>query len=308
MFGEVFVVKRQIARLCFALLVILVAGFAILLASPSLKTRGYFAFYRAWHAHWPFAAGKQLPDQLSRVFSPFVPVWVQVEPGMTMRFDPYDALGGMVLSSGDYEPDTVRELMRHVPAGGTFVDVGAHIGWYSLKAAKVVGPHGHVIAVEPNRETLIWLRDNIRASGAASVVAVAPVACSDSETTLMFYAAPHGNTGESSLSSTNALQEGAVAASYPVRARRLDDIVTEAGAARVDAIKIDVEGAEFLALKGASETLDRYRPAVAVELVNRQLKAMGSSVEEVMAFMRSHGYPPGKMYEMNMLFLPAAAR
>jgi hypothetical protein len=125
---------------------------------------------------------------------------------------------------------------------------------------------------------------------------------------LTFYAASSRNTGESSLSSANASQEGAIAASYPVRARRLDDIVKEAGVARVDAIKIDVEGAELMVLKGASETLDRYRPAIAVELVDRQLKAMGASVEEVMAFMRSHGYPTGRMYEMNMVYLPSGAR
>jgi FkbM family methyltransferase len=300
--------KRQIERLCFALLIVLIAGGAILAASPSLRTRGYFTFYRAWRAHWPFAAGKQLPDHLSRVFSPFVPIWVQVEPGMTMLLDPYEELGGTVLAFGSYEQATVREFERHIPAGGTVIDVGAHLGWYSLKAAKAAGPKGHVIAVEPNRETLIGLRGNIRASGAAPVVAVVPVACSDSETALTFYAAPHRNTGESSLSAANASQEGAIAASYPVRARRLDDIVREAGVTRVDAIKIDVEGAEFLVLKGASETLDRYRPVVVVELVDRQLKAMGSSVEEVMAFMRSHGYAQGRMYEMNMLYLPAGAR
>jgi FkbM family methyltransferase len=300
--------KRRIERLCLALLILLIAASAVLLLSPSLKTRGYFAFYRTWHAHWPLAAGKRLPDQLSRVFSPFVPIWVQVEPGMTVLLDPYDEIGGTVLAYGSYEQATVRELERHIPRGGTFVDVGANIGWYSLKAARAAGPKGHVIAVEPDRETLIELRSNIRASGAASVIAVAPVACADSETTLTFYAAPRRNTGESSLSQANASQEGAIAASYPVRARRLDDILKEAGVDRVDAMKIDVEGAEFLVLKGATETLDRYRPVVVMELVDRQLKAMGSSVEEVQAFMRAHGYPPGRMYEMNMVYIPSGAR
>jgi FkbM family methyltransferase len=294
--------------LLLAVLIILIAASAVLLLSPSLKTRGYFAFYRTWHAHWPFAAGKRLPDQLSRVFSPFVPIWVQVEPGITMLLDPYDEVGGTVLAYGTFEKSTMRELMRHMPAGGTVIDVGAHIGWYSLKAASAVGPKGHVIAVEPNHETLVELRANIRASGAGGVIAVAPVACADSETTLTFYAAPRRNTGESSLSATNASQEGAIAASYSVRARRLDDIVKEAGVNRVDAIKIDVEGAEFLVLKGAAETLDRYRPVVVVELVDRQLKAMGSSVAEVEAFLRAHGYPEGRMYEQNMVYLPAVAR
>ncbi len=300
--------KRRIERLCLALLIVLIAASAVLLLSPSLKTRSYFAFYRTWHAHWPIAAGKRLPDHLSRVFSPFVPIWVQVEPGMTMLLDPYDELGGSVLAYGSYEKSTVQELLRHIPAGGTVIDVGAHIGWYSLKAANAVGPKGHVIAVEPNHETLNWLRNNIRASGAGSVIAVAPVACADSETTLTFYAASHRNTGESSLSQTNASQDGPVSASYPVRARRLDDIVKDAGLDRVDAIKIDVEGAEFMVLKGATETLDRYHPVVVVELVDRQLKAMGSGVDEVVAFMRAHGYPPGRMYEMNMVYLPAGAR
>lgn len=223
---------------------------------------------------------------------------------MTMHLDPYDALGLRALSFGDFEPATLREVLRRLPVGGTFVDVGANIGWYSLKTAKAVGPKGHVIAVEPNRKTLVELRDNLRASGAESVVAVVPEACSDSEGTLTFYASPRRNTGESSLSLANATQEGPAAASYPVRARRLDDILKESGVDRVDAIKIDVEGAEFLVLKGATETLDRYRPVVILELIDRQLRAMGSSVKEVLAFMQSHGYPPGKTYDANMMFLP----
>jgi FkbM family methyltransferase len=223
-----------------------------------------------------------------------------------MWLDPYDYVSGSILWSGEWEPKTWHALEQHVPVGGTFVDVGAHIGWYSLKAAKAVGPKGRVIAVEPNHETLLRLRDNIRASGASAVIVVAPVACYDSETTVNFFAAPRANTGESSLSSTNASQQGAVAASYQVRARRLDDVMREAGVTRVDAVKIDVEGAEFLVLKGAVETLDRYRPVVAVELIDRQLKSLGASVEEVMAFMRSHGYAPNQYRESNMVFVPVA--
>ena len=140
---------------------------------------------------------------------------------------------------------------------------------------------------------------------------VAPVACTDSETTLTFYAAPNVNTGMSSLSLTNASREGKISASYQVRARRLDDILREAGVGRVDAIKIDVEGAEFLVLKGAVETLDRYHPAISVELSEEGLKEMGASVEEVKDFMRAHGYAPEQFAEMNMVYVqyaPAVAR
>jgi FkbM family methyltransferase len=300
--------KRRIARVCLVLVVALIGVEAILALSPTTRTKAFFVFYRVWHSHWPFAAGKQLPDHLSRLFVPFVPIWVHVEPGVTMRLDPYDTVTQFILLNGTWEPSTTYELLRHVPAGGTFVDVGAHVGWYTLKAAQVVGPQGHVIAVEPNRETLVKLRDNIRASGASGVVVVAPVACSDSETTLTFYASPRSNTGESSLSFANAAREGGIAASYPVRARRLDDIVKEAHAGRVNAIKIDVEGAELLVLKGAADTLDRDRPILAVELLEPGLHAMGTSVAEVTAFLGSHGYVPAGRREDNMIFVPVAAQ
>jgi FkbM family methyltransferase len=298
--------KRH-SRLRFGLLVALIAAGTIFMASPYLRTKGYFAFYRAWHSYWPIAAGKQFPDRLSRVFGPFVPIWVQVEPGVNMLLDPYDLVTQCILLRCTWEPSTLHEMEQHLPAGGTFIDVGAHVGWYSLNAAKKVGPTGHVIAVEPNRQTLVVLRDNIRASGASAVVAIAPVACGDSETTLTFYEAPRSNTGASSLSLANLSEVGAPAASYTVRVRRLDDIAREARVERVDALKIDVEGAEFLVLKGAVGILDRYRPVVAVELRDEQLKLMGSSMDEAMAFMRSHGYAPKGRYEMNTVFVPVAA-
>jgi FkbM family methyltransferase len=301
-------VKRRIIQVCFISLIALIGGGTILMLNSTVRTRGFFAFYRAWHAHWPFEAGKQLPDEMSRFFVPFVPIWVHVEPGVTMRLDPYDLVTRAILLERTWEPSTTREMLQRVPAGGTFVDVGAHVGWYTLKLAKAVGPGGHVIAVEPNHETLVQLRDNISASGVGAFVVVAPVACSDSEAMLTFYAASRANTGESSLSLANASQDKAIAASYAVRARRLDDIVKEAHVGRVDAIKIDVEGAETLVLKGASETLDHDRPVVAVELIDRQLKAMGSSAAELTAFMTAHGYTAAGMHEDNMIFVPAVAR
>jgi FkbM family methyltransferase len=280
----------------------------MLLMAPVSRTQSYFFFCRAWHSHWPFALGAKFPVHLEWAFGPFVPVWFQVKPGVTMLLDPNDLVSRDILAERTWEPATLRELERHIPVGGTFIDVGAHIGWYSLNAAKDVGPKGRVIAVEPNRETLAILRQNIRASGASSVILVAPVACSDSETTLTFYAADRSNSGASSLSAQNASQAGRFSSSYPVRARRLDDIVKEAGVDRVDAIKIDVEGAEFLVLKGAADALDRYKPVVSVELLDDQLKSMGSSADEVVAYMRSHGYEPAHIFGQNMIFSPVAAR
>ena len=235
------------------------------------------------------------------MLSPFLaPVRVEVEPHISMLLDPADYVPMTILETGEWEPGSWHVIEEHLTAGATFVDVGAHIGYYSLKAAKIVGPNGHVIAIEPNPGTLRTLRDNVQASG-ASVVMIQPVACSDAEGALELFAAPRANTGESSLSLVNASQEGA-ATSYHVRARPLDAIIQESGVSRVDYIKIDVEGAEFLVLKGAKNTLDRYHPRLIIELVERQLKSMGTSSSEVTGFLRSHGYEPARSISDNTEF------
>lgn len=227
-----------------------------------------------------------------------------------MRLDPDDYLDHTILVTGVWEPDTWKGLAEHIPKGGVFVDVGAHVGYYSLKAAAMVGPTGRVLAVEPNPETIRRLRANIRESG-ASQVAVQPVACSDSEGVVDFFASPRENTSASSMSKVNAAQGGSVRATYHVRTRSLDAIVRDSGVTRVDVIKIDVEGAELLVLKGAGETLDRYHPVVGVELIDEQLINMGASSAEVIRFFRSHGYAfrhtYGEFHNTEFAFTPGVS-
>jgi FkbM family methyltransferase len=257
-------------------------------------------------AHWPFQSGKYAPRILLGGIRPTVPVWYQVEPHIRMLLDPEDLVPRFILETGKWEPISVGIVTGHLGAGATFIDVGADIGYYSLKAAAFVGAQGHVIAVEPNPETIKVLQTNLAASDAKTVV-VAPVACSETEGTLDLYAAAEANTGETSFSKANASQAGTVAKVYKVRTRPLDDIVQESGVTRVDAIKIDVEGAEYLVLKGAQQTLDRFHPVVLVELVEHQLQAMGTSSAQVRELLRAHGYREGRHDEFNVEFLPATA-
>jgi FkbM family methyltransferase len=277
-----------------------------MVAGPELRTQAFFAIQRQWSAHWPFHAGRYAPHILVAVVSPMVPVWYQVEPNIKMQLDPGDFVPRIILETGKYEAVSFGMVAEHLSAGATFIDVGAHIGYYSLKAAPIVGALGHVIAVEPNPLAIQRLRVNLAASN-ANVVAVAPVACSDTEATLELYVAPDVNTGETSLSKANASQIDAITHTYKVRARPLDDIVRESGVVRVDAIKIDVEGAEYVVLKGAQQTLDRYRPMVLVEIVESQLRGMGTSSAQVRELLRAHGYREGRHDDLNVEFLPATA-
>jgi FkbM family methyltransferase len=303
--------KSKIRKSLFAVgaivLVLATAGFA---SGGSGRTRTYFSVYRSSYGHSPasirplFAVADFFLNPVFETFGPFEPIWMQVEPGMKMQLDPYDLVSRKILETGAWEPESINAMADHLSPSGTFIDIGAHIGYYSLKAAMIVGPNGHIISIEPNPQTLPKLRGNIEAS-AARTVSVWPVACAASESTLQLYAAPESNTGESSLSKENASQEGAPVA-YSVPARPLDAIVKEAKLDRVDVIKIDVEGAEFEVLQGAAKTLDEYRPVLIVEMVPNQLKSMGSSIEEVTRFLASHGYTARRQVDhSNTEFVPA---
>ena len=289
------------ARLRLPVLIAIIAAGSLFMSVPSIRTRGFFAFYRGWQKISP---GSEFPGTIVHYFGPFIPIRVQLEPKINMLLDPNDLVTAVIISTGTWEPETLRTLESHTPPGGTFIDIGAHVGWYSLHAANRVGKAGHVIAVEPNPMTLVKLRDNIAANGDGDVITVAPVACADAEGTLTLFEAPHRNTGESSLALANASQEGQIAQSVKVRSRSLDEIVKDSGVTRVDVIKIDVEGAELLVLKRAQGVMARYRPAIVVEVVDGQLKAMGTSEKELMSFMTAQGYTAKRTFERNVEFVP----
>ncbi len=300
--------RKRLLWLVLAVALALGIGSSAVIGSPGRRTAFYFGLQRQWDAHWPFEGGKTLYVRLRPVLEPFVPVRVQVEPGVSMLLDPDDSVSRAILETGVWEPETWQAIAEGLEPGGTFVDVGAHIGSYALKAAKIVGPAGRVIAIEPNPDTLQRLRDNLRASG-ATVVTVQPVACADSETSLEFFASLGSNTGGSSLSQTSASRDAQPVRAYQVRARPLDAIIEEAGLGRVDVVKIDTEGAELSVLKGARRTLARYRPVVIAELWEGTLKAMGTSPAEVVEFLKSQGYTVRRTFSeySNTEFVPEKA-
>ena len=218
------------------------------------------------------------------------PARVQVEPGISYFLDPSDLVPATILKTGEWQPEIWDSITPSLTDGGVFYDVGAHIGYFSMKAALRVGRAGRVVAFEPNPEILNLLRDNVTANGFNNVM-VEPIACTEREENLTLFAAPSVNTGASSLSRDNAaiLQDQAPKP-YSVRGRPIDDVTEELKLTRVDAIKIDVEGAEGLVLRGAINTLKRFHPKVVLEVVPRQLASFQTTPEDLISLFHSAGY------------------
>ena len=144
--------------------------------------------------------------------------------------------------------------------GDIILDDGANVGIYSLLFSRLVGSKGKVYAFEPTPPTFAQLEKNLLASGAKNVTAYSfALGCDPGQATIHL---PNGVSGHAALEPHgDAWGEGPVEP-YEVEVRRLDDWADEKGLDRLDFVKLDLEGAEPLAIEDASATLRRHLPSI----------------------------------------------
>jgi FkbM family methyltransferase len=176
------------------------------------------------------------------------------------------------------EAGPVSRLRPLVHPGSVVVDVGANIGFFSLKFARWVGPSGCVIAIEPEDMNAVTLRRRVGKANLGDVVTVVQAAASD---------AP----GEVGLVRT-PLHPGdhhVGPGGEPVPAVTIDELI--AGEARsVSLIKVDVQGAEPLVLGGAQRVIGEQRPALFIEIHDESLGRFGASAGSVLEGIAALGY------------------
>lgn len=135
--------------------------------------------------------------------------------------------------------------------GDTVIDAGAHVGFYTLKAAKKVGPNGLVIAIEPERKNYSILNFNIRVNKLHNVIPIR-AALSDHDGESLLYLAER-SCSHSLISPTNLVPG---IKSTKVNIVTIDSIIRKLAIPKVDLLKMDIEGAELNALKGARISLE----------------------------------------------------
>lgn len=155
---------------------------------------------------------------------------------------------------GTYERQQVAAITTNLLTGMVVFDIGAHSGYYSLLAARRVGPTGRVFAFEPLPENQAALARHL-ALNHLSQVTLVPVAVAEHSGSARFEAGPDRYQGKLSMSG-----------GLEVRVINLDEEI-EAGFLPVpDLVKIDVEGAEVKVLEGAQQMLNRRRPTLFVSI------------------------------------------
>jgi FkbM family methyltransferase len=174
--------------------------------------------------------------------------------GVQLALDRADASVSIQISEGAYEPHVEATLDRLLGPGDVFVDVGANVGYHTVRAARTVGPNGRVVAVEANPENARLIAHTIELNGITNIELV-PVALSGQRGHVVF--GTHvGSNGGFLDAATSASGRGTLVPTFP-----LDDL----GLERVSVVKIDVEGAEALVVDGATDTIRRDRPSFVME-------------------------------------------
>lgn len=172
--------------------------------------------------------------------------------GDRLQVDLRDFIGSRLFHFGVWEPNVTAVIMDTLRPGDVFCDVGANIGYYTVLASRLVGPGGHVVAVEPSPAALRMLRDNIALNGLTNV-RVVPAAVAAERGRLALYAPSFGNAG---TTSTVAREGRSLQAE--VDALPLTQILTQDELARLRLVKIDVEGGEGVVLESILQDLAAY--------------------------------------------------
>ncbi|MGH2361731.1 MAG: FkbM family methyltransferase [bacterium] len=194
---------------------------------------------------WTMLRGFPLVGGLAhRVSAALLPqrVWYRIAAGPAVTFEmSLDVRYDFPYARG-HEPWTITWLTHYLRPGDTFLDVGAHAGSFSLLAARLVGPTGRVIAIEPDPQNLDLLRANIARNGCSAAVQIVAAAAAARDGTVRFARA----------SAASSRVQGQLVGIEDATAIEIPAVQLDAFAAlKPRLIKVDVEGGEINVLKGA---------------------------------------------------------
>lgn len=216
---------------------------------------------------------------------------IKTKYGFLMTISEYEYFMSGFFFLGETNPLETMLVRSILKKGDVFVDVGAHIGWYALSAADIIGNNGKVIAFEPNPSCITELIKNIDLNKYKNVV-LEKIALSDKEEIAEFWV---GDDMGGSLVKENTERltvDGSTVKKIKIRTRTFDSYIKKYNNIKIKLIKIDVEGAEIQVLKGSERYLKKYNPDILIEVIDECLRANGSSKKELFDYLNKLGYIP----------------
>lgn len=165
---------------------------------------------------------------------------------------------------GTYEPELAEAARAFLKPGMTVYDVGANIGYLSLLLAHHVRPHGKVFAFEALPSNAERIRRNLALNALENRITLIESAVADRGGEITFFV--HESVGMGKVAGSAGRREERYQAEIRVPALSLDDFVYQQGNPPPDAVKMDIEGGEVLALPGMKRLLTEHHPLLFLEL------------------------------------------
>jgi FkbM family methyltransferase len=230
----------------------------------------------------PIEKGKYHLVQAMRKIDPPETVVSQINGRFFMELDLSEYLQGNLYYYGYIEKELTRFIQDTLRPGSVMVDVGANVGTFSLLAASL-GASCHAFEASP--DLCAALRRNIALNKFTGIV-LHECALSDHSGEASFFL--YEETGARNNGGQNAFFRRGAGREIRVPMETLDSALSELS--QIDFIKTDVEGADFLVLRGARAILEKFHPVLAVEATEELAAQLGGSVAKILEILWEHGY------------------
>ncbi len=203
--------------------------------------------------------------------------------GIKLEVDTNDFSLVPTLMTGDYERAELDVLESTLELGDTFLDVGANIGVYGINAAVKIGKNGEVICFEPIAENLSSLRKNIKLNGVENVTIVDKLVSNKSDLRTKVYMHKDSiGTHSAAVRSDNF---------RTISTCTIDEVVKKRKLKKVSVMKVDVEGFEGFVLEGASNTIQKHKPVIFIELDKNMISQSGYDFAKIVKLIKAnYGY------------------
>lgn len=193
-----------------------------------------------------------------RAKAPFV---VDLSYGIRMGIYPRNEECRAIYVRGIYDPNQLVALKTLLPKGGVFIDVGANMGYFSVFAAKIVGDKGRVIAIEPSSREFNRLGHNLKLNRLKNASAHR-LAITDKIGKARISIATDERSSLNTMGYEFSVKGVEKIKTEEVDSTTLDNFLKVARITKIDLIKLDVEGSEIRALKGAAKSIEKFHPII----------------------------------------------
>jgi FkbM family methyltransferase len=225
-----------------------------------------------------------------RKYHPAQPLIAALGADLKVRIYPKDVLGRYIYIDGVFERDCWNFVKRFLQPDMVVFDLGANFGQYTLLAARCVGEHGRVHSFEPSHRIFGELQFNVELNGLSERCTLNRLAVSDVAGTARLSRYEEGAEVYGSLG-THQRSEASIVGYEEVQTVRLDNYIEKNHIDHIDFIKMDIEGAELLALRGAGEWLARKNaPTILLEMGDVNTVGFGYKSSCIWDYLEGLGY------------------